>query len=93
MVLFGAVLVPVPRQDAFNGAGVEIPQYLRGYQEFPQASEVKQSLPCLPHHRVSMQRPGQAFGDVDTKVFEAVHPLHCGPVDVSMSLNPQGLKS
>ncbi len=23
-----------------------------------------------------MQRPGQALGDVDTKVFEAVHPLH-----------------
>ncbi len=32
-VLFGAV--------ALDGAGVEIPQYLRGYPEFPQASEVK----------------------------------------------------
>ncbi len=55
-----------------DAAGVEIPQYLRGYLEFPQASEVKQSLPCLPHRRVSVQLPGQALCDVDTKVLEAV---------------------
>ncbi len=79
VVLFGAIPVPgsdVPHQDTLNGAGVEIPQHLRGYPEFPQASEVKQSLPCLPHRRVSMQLPGQALSDVDTKIFEAVHPLH-----------------
>ncbi len=83
-VLFRAVPIPctdVPCQDTLDGAGVEIPQYLRGYPEFPQASEVKQSLPYLPHCRVSMQRPGQALCDVDTKVLEAVHPLHRGPVD------------
>ena len=42
-VWVGAVSVPgsdVPRQDALDGAGVEIPQYLRGYLEFPQVSEV-----------------------------------------------------
>ena len=52
-VLFGAVSIPgsdVPHQDALDGAGVEIPQYLRGYPEFPQVSEMKQSLPCLSHH-------------------------------------------
>ncbi len=55
---FGAFPVPgsdVLRRDALSGAGVEIPQYLRGYLEFPQAFEVKQSLPCLPHCRISMQ--------------------------------------
>ncbi len=66
----------------FDGAGVEIPQYLRGYPEFPQVSEVKQSLPGLSHCRVSMQRASQALSDVDTKVSEPVHPLHWGPVDV-----------
>ncbi len=83
-VMFSAVLIPgsdVPYQDAFDGAGIEIPQYLRGYPEFPQASEVKQSLPGLPHCRVSTQCPRQALADVDTKVFEAVHPLHRGPAD------------
>ena len=52
-VLFGAVSVPghdVPHQDALDGAEVQIPHYLRGYPEFPQVSEVKQSLPCLSHH-------------------------------------------
>ncbi len=91
VVLFGAVPIPgsdVPCQDALDGAGVEIPQYLRGYLEFPQASEVKQSLPCLPHRRVSMQHPGQALGDVDTKVFEAVHPLHQAPVHVKGGVVP-----
>lgn len=29
-----------------------------------------------------MQHPGQALSDVDTKVLEAVHPLHRGPVDI-----------
>ena len=69
-VLFGAVSVPgsdVPHQDALHaGAGVELPQYLRGYPEFPQVSEVKQFLPCFCLH-------GQTLGDVDTKVLEAVH--------------------
>ncbi len=32
---------------------------------------------------MSMQRPGQALSDVDTKVFDAlVHLLRQGPVDV-----------
>ncbi len=42
---------------------------LRGYPEFPQACEMKKSLSGIPHRRVSMQRPSQALGDVDTKVF------------------------
>ncbi len=44
-VLFSTVPVPgsdVPHQGAPDGSGVEIPQYLRGYPEFPQVSEVKQ---------------------------------------------------
>ncbi len=65
---------------ALSGAGVEIPQYLRGYSEFPQMSEVKHSLPRLPHRRVSMQCPGQGLGNADTKVFKAVHPLHHWPL-------------
>ncbi len=90
-VLFSAVPEPgsdVPRQDALNGAGVEIPQYLRGYPEFPQASEVEQSLPYLPHCRVSMQHPGQALCDVDTNVLEAVHAFQQGPVNVKGSVVP-----
>ncbi len=64
-VMFGAVPVPgsdVPRQHALDGAGVEIPQYLRGYLKCPQASEVKQSLSCFPYRRVRY-----------LKVSEAVH--------------------
>ncbi len=77
-----SALFPLPdsgvsRQDTLDGAEVEIPQYLRGYLEFPQASEVKQSLSCLPHRRVRVQVPGQALFDVDTKVLL----LHRGPVD------------
>ncbi len=53
-------------------AGVEI---LDRYPDFIQASEVKQFLPCLCHRSVSMQCPGQALSDVDTKVLEAVQPL------------------
>ncbi len=41
---------------------------------------MKQSLPCLPHGRVSMQRAGQALSDVDTKVQ--------GPVDVKGGVVP-----
>lgn len=52
LILFVTVSVPgsdVPHQDVLDGAGVEISQYLRGYPEFPQASELKQSLPCISH--------------------------------------------
>ncbi len=69
-------------------SGVEIPQNLRRNPQFPQVSEGKQSLPCLSHHRVSMQCPGQALGDVDTKVLEAVHPLHRGPTDGKRGVVP-----
>lgn len=31
---------------------------------------------------VSMRCLGQALIDVGTKVLEAVHPLHCRPVDI-----------
>ncbi len=54
----------------------------------PQASEVKQSLPCLPQHRVSMQRSGQALCDVDTKVFQVVHPLRRGLIDLKVGIVP-----
>ncbi len=52
VVLFSAVPIPgndVPCQDTLDGAGIEILQCLRRYPECPQASEVKQSLPCLSH--------------------------------------------
>ncbi len=35
-----------------------------------------------------MQHPGQALCDVDTKVFEVVHPLHRGPVHVNWGVVP-----
>ncbi len=35
-----------------------------------------------------MQHPGQALGVVDTKVFEAVHLLQQGPVDLKGSIVP-----
>lgn len=53
-VLFGAVSVPgidALCQDTLNGAGVGILQYLRGYPEFPQVTEVKQS--ALPFSLLS----------------------------------------
>lgn len=39
------------------------------------ASEVKPSLSCLSHHRVSMQHPGQVLDDVDNRALKAVYPV------------------
>ncbi len=35
-----------------------------------------------------MQHPGQALGDVDTKVLGAVHSPHSGPVDIKRGIVP-----
>ncbi len=60
-VLSGAVPAPgsdVPCQDAFIGAGVEIPQYLRGYLEFPQVSEVVFALPSSLQSQYAVLKSG-----------------------------------
>ncbi len=56
-VLFGAVSVPgsnVPDQDAVDGAGVEIPRYLRGYPDFQTVS----ALPFSPLSQYAAPRSG-----------------------------------
>ena len=35
-----------------------------------------------------MQHLGQTLSDVDTRVHEAVHPLHRGPVDINRGVVP-----
>lgn len=69
--------------SSLDGEGVEITQHLSGYLEYPLAFPVKQSLPCLFHHLVSMRHPGQALRDMDTIT---VHALYQGPINIKRGI-------
>ncbi len=49
--------------------------------EFPQLSQMVQSLPGFLNLSLNVCSPCQVLGDVYTEVLEAAHPLHRGPTD------------
>ncbi len=49
--------------------------------EFPQLSQMVQSLPGFLNLCLNVCSPSQVLGDVYTEVLEATHPLHRGPTD------------
>lgn len=53
LILCSAERIALNAQNALCSAEEEIPQYVRGYLEFPQVSKVKQFLSCHSHHRVT----------------------------------------
>ncbi len=56
--------------------------------EFPQLSQMVQSLPGFLDLCLNVCSPSQVLGDVYTEVLEAAHPLHRGPADHKRSVGP-----
>ncbi len=54
--------------------------------EFPQLSQMVQSLPGFLNLCLNVCSPCQVLGDVYTEVLEATHPLHRGPTDHKRSV-------
>ncbi len=54
--------------------------------EFPQLSQMVQSLPGFHNLSLNVCSPCQVLWDVYTEVLEAAHPLHRGPTDHKRSL-------
>jgi hypothetical protein len=73
----GVIAVPA-RQDALNGASVEVHEGLRGQAKFLQPPEVEKALLHLFHHTSCVKGPFQVFSEE----LEAFDPLQCGPVFV-----------
>ena len=63
------------RQDALNGASVEVGEGLRDQAEFLQHPGVV-ALLCLLHHTVWVYRPFQVVSAVHAEGLEAFHPVH-----------------
>ncbi len=56
--------------------------------EFPQLSQMVQSLPGFLNLSLNVCSPCQVLGDVYTEVLEATHPLHRGPTDHKRGVGP-----
>ncbi len=56
--------------------------------EFPQLSQMVQSLPVFLNLSLNVCSPSQLLGDVYTEVLEPAHPLHRGPTDHKRSVGP-----
>ncbi len=56
--------------------------------EFPQLSQMTQSLPGFLNLSLNVCSPSQVLWDVYTEVLEATHPLHRGPTDYKRSVGP-----
>ncbi len=54
--------------------------------EFPQLSQMVQSLPGFLNLSLNVNSPCQVLWDVYTEVLEATHPLHRGPTDHKRSV-------
>ncbi len=54
--------------------------------EFPQLSQMVQSLPGFLNLSLNVCSPSQVLRDVYTEVLEAAHPLHRGPTDHKRSV-------
>ncbi len=85
--------VTVPHWDAlsqytFYGPWIESFQDCWWDPEFPQLSQMVQSLPGFLDLCLNVCSPSQVLGDVYTEVLEAAHPLHRGPADHKRSVGP-----
>ncbi len=76
-------------QYTFYGPWIESFQDCWWDPEFPQLSQMVQSLPGFLDLSLNMCSPSQVLGDVYTEVLEAAHPLHKGPTDHKRSVGPQ----
>ncbi len=56
--------------------------------EFPQLSQMVQSLPGFLNLCLNVCSPSQVLWDVYTEVLEAAHPFHRGPTDHKRSVGP-----
>ncbi len=76
-------------QYTFYGPWIESFQDCWWDPEFPQLSQMVQSLPGFLNLCLNVCSPSQVLGDVYTEVLEAAHPLHRGPTDHKRSVGPQ----
>ncbi len=75
-------------QYTFYGPWIERFQDCWWDPEFPQLSQMVQSLPGFLDLCLNVCSPSQVLGDVYTEVLEAAHPLHRGPADHKRSVGP-----
>ncbi len=90
-VLIGAVSIPhwdALSQYTFYGPWIESFQDSWWDPEFPQLSQMVQSLPGFLNLCLKVCSPSQVLWDVYTEVLEAAHPLHRGPTDHKRSVGP-----
>ncbi len=72
----------------FYGPWIESFQDCWWDPEFPQLSQIVQSLPGFLDLRLNVFSPSQVLWDVYTELLEAAHPLHRGPTDHKRSVGP-----
>ncbi len=75
-------------QYTFYGPWIESFQDCWWDPEFPQLSQMVQSLPGFLDLCLNVCSPCQVLRDVYTEVLEATHPLHRGPTDHKRSVGP-----
>ncbi len=91
-VLTGAVSIPhwdALSQYTFYGPWIESFQDCWWDPEFPQLSQMVQSLPGFLNLYLNACSPSQVLRDVYTEVLEAAYPLPQGPTDHKRSVGPQ----
>ncbi len=85
--------VTIPHWDALSqyiyyGPWIESFQDSWRDPEFPQLSQMVQSLPGFLSLCLNVCSPSQVLGDVYTEVLEAAHLFHKGPTDHKRSVGP-----
>ncbi len=73
-------------QYTFYGPWIE--SFQDSWWEFPQLSQMVQSLPGFLNLSLNVCSPSQVLGDVYTEVLEATLLLHRGPTDHKRSVGP-----
>ncbi len=73
-------------QYTFYGPWIE--SFQDSWWEFPQLSQMVQSLSGFLNLGLNVCSPSLVLGDVYTEVLEAAHPLHRGPTDHKRSVGP-----
>ncbi len=91
-ILAGAVSIPhwdALSQYTFYGPCIESFQDCWWDPEFPQLSQMVQSLPGFLDLCLNVCSPSQVLGDVYNEVLEAAYSLHRGPADHKRSVGQQ----